>query len=45
MMPKLLAALDFRSNNGTHRPLLDALEAIRRAEGGGPRATLPVRQR
>ena len=35
MMPKLLAALDFRSNNGTHRPLLDALEAIRRAEGEG----------
>lgn len=35
MMPKLLAALEFRSNNGTHRPLLDALEAIRRAEGEG----------
>ena len=35
MMPKLLAALDFRSNNGTHRPLLDALDAIRRAEGEG----------
>jgi TnpA family transposase len=35
MMPKLLAALDFRSNNGAHRPLLDALEAIRRAEGEG----------
>src|SRR3954468_42443 len=33
MMPKLLAALDFRSNNGAHRPLLDALGAIRRAEG------------
>jgi hypothetical protein len=33
MMPRLLAALDFRSNNGTHRPLLDALDAIRRAEG------------
>ncbi|MBY0334839.1 MAG: hypothetical protein K2X49_29680 [Acetobacteraceae bacterium] len=30
MMPKLLAALDFRSNNGAHRPLIDALEAIRR---------------
>jgi Tn3 transposase DDE domain/Domain of unknown function (DUF4158) len=35
MLPKLLAALDFRSNNGTHRPLLDALDAIRRAEGEG----------
>lgn len=35
MMPKLLAALDFRSNNGTHHPLLDALHAIRRAEGKG----------
>ena len=35
MMPRLLAALDFRSNNGTHRPLLEALDAIRRAEGNG----------
>jgi hypothetical protein len=35
MMAKLLAALDFRCNNGTHRPLLDALDAIRRAEGEG----------
>ena len=35
MMPKLLTALDFRSNNGTHRPLLDALDAIRRAKGEG----------
>ena len=35
MMPKLLAALDVRSNNGAHRPLLDALGAIRRAEGEG----------
>ncbi len=35
MMPKLLAALEFRSNNGTHRPLLDALGAIRQAEGEG----------
>jgi hypothetical protein len=35
MMPKLLAALEFRSNNGAHRPLLDALGAIRRAEGEG----------
>lgn len=35
MMPRLRAALDFRSNNGAHRPLLDALAAIRRAEGEG----------
>jgi hypothetical protein len=35
MMPRLLAALDFRSNNGAHRPLLDALGVIRRAEGEG----------
>jgi hypothetical protein len=35
MMPKLLAILDFRSNNGAHSPLLDALAAIRRAEGEG----------
>src|SRR6185437_5491710 len=35
MMPKLLAALEFRSNNGAHRPLLDALDAIRCAEGEG----------
>jgi hypothetical protein len=35
MMPRLLAALDFRSNNGAHRPLLDALDAIRRAESEG----------
>lgn len=34
-MPKLLAALNFRSNNGAHRPVLDALDAIRRAEGEG----------
>jgi hypothetical protein len=34
-MPKLLAALDFRSNNGAHRPLIDALERVRAAEGEG----------
>jgi hypothetical protein len=33
MLPKLLAALEFRSNNATHRPLLDAIEAIRRTQG------------
>ena len=35
MMPQLLAALEFRSNNGAYCPLLDALDAIRRAEGEG----------
>jgi TnpA family transposase len=33
MMPKLLAALTFRSNNGAHRPLIEALEQVRTAEG------------
>jgi hypothetical protein len=35
MMPKLLAALDFRSNNGAHRPIIEALERVRAAEGEG----------
>lgn len=35
MLPRLLVALDFRSNNAVHRPLLDAIEAIRAAAGGG----------
>jgi hypothetical protein len=43
MMPRLLAALDFRSDNGTHRPLLDALDAIRRAEGEG-RQYFPIEE-
>ena len=34
MLPKLLAALEFRSNNATHRPLLDAIAAIRTAADG-----------
>jgi hypothetical protein len=29
MMPKLLDALEFRSNNAVHRPLLDALDTIK----------------
>ncbi len=29
MLPKLLEVLDFRSNNATHRPLLDAITTIR----------------
>ena len=28
-------ALDLRSNNGSHRPALDTLDVIRRAEGEG----------
>lgn len=35
MMPKLLAALDFRSNNEAHKPLIDALVKIRAAEDEG----------
>ena len=35
MLPRLLAALEFRSTNAVHRPLLDAIEAIRAAVGGG----------
>jgi hypothetical protein len=34
MMPRLLAALDFHSNNGAHRPATRC-RAIRRAEGEG----------
>lgn len=30
MVPKLLDALDFRSNNATHRPVIEALELVRR---------------
>ena len=30
MLPKLLEALEFRSNNATHRLLLDAINAIKR---------------
>jgi TnpA family transposase len=29
MLPKLLDVLDFRSNNTTHRPLLDAIDTIK----------------
>src|SRR5271166_4045902 len=35
MLPKLLAAIEFRANNATHRPLLDAIEVIRAAVDGG----------
>lgn len=30
MLPKLLAALDFRSNNTAYRPVMDALDLLRR---------------
>jgi hypothetical protein len=30
MLPKLLAALDFRSNNTTYHPVMDALVLLRR---------------
>jgi TnpA family transposase len=33
MLPKILAALEFRSNNAMHRPLLDAIDAIWRHQG------------
>jgi hypothetical protein len=45
MMPKLLAALEFRSNNGTHRPLLDALDTIRRAAVRDGNISRPMRSR
>ncbi len=35
MMPRLLEVLGFHSNNGSHRPLIDALVAVRAAEGEG----------
>lgn len=34
MLPKLLDALEFRSNNAVHRPLLEAIDAIRRGQQG-----------
>ena len=30
MVPRLLAALEFRSNNGRHRPVMEALELVKR---------------
>jgi hypothetical protein len=30
MVPKLLAALEFRSNNERHRPVMQALELVKR---------------
>jgi hypothetical protein len=29
MVPHLLQALEFRSNNATHRPLIEALELLK----------------
>ena len=37
MLPRLLEALDFRSNNAAHRPVLEALERIGRARAEGKR--------
>jgi TnpA family transposase len=37
MLPRLLEALDFRSNNAAHRPVLEALEQIGRARAEGKR--------
>jgi len=33
MIPKLLAALEFRSNNDRHRPVMQALEVVKRFAG------------
>jgi TnpA family transposase len=33
MVPRLLDALDFRSNNATHRPVIEALALVRRYAG------------
>ena len=41
MVPELLAALDFRSNNRRHRPVLEALGIVRRFAGTRVR-TYPV---
>ena len=35
MLPRLLAAVEFRSNNAGHRPLLDAIAVIRAAANDG----------
>ena len=43
MMPRLLAALEFHSNNGTHRPLLEALDDDSARRGRG--ATVLPRRR
>lgn len=37
MLPPLLAALDFRSNNAVHRPILDALAWIQKMQEDGSR--------
>jgi hypothetical protein len=33
MVPKLLSALEFRSNNERHRPVMQALELVKRLCG------------
>jgi TnpA family transposase len=37
MVPQLLEALEFRSNNAVHRPLIDALELLKRYAGSSQR--------
>ncbi|RWK27976.1 Tn3 family transposase [Mesorhizobium sp.] len=46
ILPKLLSVLEFRSNNAVHRPVLEALDWIRRAFDTGcrvvPRKGVPI---
>ncbi|WP_095205181.1 Tn3 family transposase [Mesorhizobium carmichaelinearum] len=46
ILPKLLSALEFRSNNAVHRPVLEALEWIKLAFDTGcrvaPRGAVPI---
>lgn len=37
MLPQILSALDFRSNNAIHRPVLDALDIVRSQKGSTAR--------
>ena len=42
MVPQLLAALDFRSNNDHHRPVMEALDLVKRFAESKVR-TMPIR--
>ena len=44
MVPHLLQALEFRSNNATHRPLIEALELLRRYANSSQRL-YPAREK
>ena len=44
MVPQLLQTLEFRSNNAVHRPLIDALELLKRYAKGGQRL-YPAREK